>query len=341
MEIVTSIVIQTLLLSLALGVTTLRCWIRTRVEHRRLTMADYLVWGGWLCTLGWVACSTKALYVQVEHPLDEEGRTDTVVYLETVFVACYLFDTGLYFPKASLCSFYWWLIPSGFRRLRVAIQVTSGIIAAAWLASIATDTFIAPNVSDNWSLENQMNSTWNSYNNLTVNWTLNMGTDLLLFCLPFFIINCLKLRRRQKIGLVGVFSLGAITMAISLARFIVYSMDYSIADADGNLWCTAEMSTAVIVVSLPSLKSLVARATPTNTTNRSNTGYMPTGASSGKKGGTYTAHIQGGTVDEDEMELTFLDRKASPTPTGTTGEHEVGKDGVVVTTNVTVTRDVL
>jgi hypothetical protein len=44
----------------------------------------------------------------------------------------------------------------------------------------------------------------------------------------------LKLRKRQKIGLVGIFSLGAITMAISLARFIVYNMDYDVSDADGS-----------------------------------------------------------------------------------------------------------
>ena len=57
---------------------------------------------------------------------------------------------------------------------------------------------------------------------------------LVVFGLPFFIVNCLKLRKRQKIGLVGVFSLGVITMAISLARFIVYNMDYDVADADGS-----------------------------------------------------------------------------------------------------------
>lgn len=37
------------------------------------------------------------------------------------------------------------------------------------------------------------------------------------------------------------------------------------------------------------------------------------------------------------------DRKASPAPTGATDETRVqdGKDGVIVTTNFTVTRDVL
>ena len=57
----------------------------------------------------------------------------------------------------------------------------------------------------------------------------------LVFILPFFIINCLKLRKRQKIALCGVFSLGLITIAISLARFIVYTVtDYSVDDASGS-----------------------------------------------------------------------------------------------------------
>ncbi|CAG5179634.1 uncharacterized protein ALTATR162_LOCUS9384 [Alternaria atra] len=346
MQTVASVVVQALLVGLALAVTILRCWIRLHVEQRRLTIADYLVWGGWICALGWFACSTQALYILVDHPLNEEAITDSVDYLKTVFVSCYFFDTGLYFPKASLVAFYWWLIPRGFKHLRISVYVTAAIIGCAWIASLLADTFIAPSISDNWSIENQLNSTWNSYTDLTINWALNIGTDLMLFCLPFSIINCLKLRRRQKIGLVGVFSLGAITMAISLARFIVYSVDYNVSDAIGNAWCTAEMCTAVVVVSLPSLKPLIVRTTPMHTANRSNTGYLQPGSGkpvSSSRGGTYTARIQGGTVDEEEMELTFLDREASLTPTGTTDETKTqdGKDNVIVTTNVAVTRDVL
>uniref|UniRef100_A0A0D2XNR3 Rhodopsin domain-containing protein n=1 Tax=Fusarium oxysporum (strain Fo5176) TaxID=660025 RepID=A0A0D2XNR3_FUSOF len=55
--------------------------------------------------------------------------------------------------------------------------------------------------------------------------------DLILFCFPFFILKHLTLRTEQKLGLVGVFSLGAITMSVSLARFIIsnaadYQLDY-------------------------------------------------------------------------------------------------------------------
>lgn len=56
-----------------------------------------------------------------------------------------------------------------------------------------------------------------------------------VFILPFFIIGRLKLRRRQKIALCGVFSLGLITIATSLARFIVYTVtDYNVDDASGS-----------------------------------------------------------------------------------------------------------
>jgi hypothetical protein len=138
-----------------------------------LTIADYLVWGGWICALGWFACSTRALYILIDHPLDEETKTDSVVYLkvselycpgqhffweyrltvaspQTVFVSCYFFDTGLYFPKASLVAFYWWLIPQGFRRLRISVYASTAIIACSWVASILTDTLLTPTISDNW-----------------------------------------------------------------------------------------------------------------------------------------------------------------------------------------------
>ena len=75
-------VIQGILLALALGVTILRCWIRLIVERRSLTLPDYLMWGGMVCALGWFACSTKALYILIDHPLDEETRSDSVVYLK-------------------------------------------------------------------------------------------------------------------------------------------------------------------------------------------------------------------------------------------------------------------
>lgn len=56
-----------------------------------------------------------------------------------------------------------------------------------------------------------------------------------VFILPFFMMSSLKLRKRQKIALCGVFSLGMITIIISASRFIVYTVtDYGVDDATGS-----------------------------------------------------------------------------------------------------------
>jgi hypothetical protein len=65
-------------------------------------------------------------------------------------VSGYFFDVGLFFPKASLMAFYWWLVPCGFRRLRIAVYVGTAFIACALVATLLTDTLIAPKISDNW-----------------------------------------------------------------------------------------------------------------------------------------------------------------------------------------------
>jgi hypothetical protein len=97
------------------------------------------------------------------------------------------------------------------------------------------------------------------------------------------------------------------------------------------------MATAVIVASLPGLKNLIMRKeTPTNSSYVRNThGYLQTGSGHPSN---HVAEIRGGEWD-DELELTFLDRKPSPSSMGTDAKDQ--QDGVMVTKNVTVTHHVL
>jgi hypothetical protein len=80
-------VLQTFLVVLSLAITVLRCWIRLRLEHRKLNLPDYFAWGGWFFLLGWFICSTFALHIQLDHPLlpENDYKSDSVPYL----VACY------------------------------------------------------------------------------------------------------------------------------------------------------------------------------------------------------------------------------------------------------------
>lgn len=168
--------------------------------------------------------------------------------------------------------FYWHLIPPGFPLQRMLLYPVTAYIAMAFIAAILTDLLITNPISDNWyvdeprvhiyigsnivsrSIENQMNSIWNSFPNFTAEWGLNISSDLIcmlkcprrcwsradmflhqVFCFPFSILRELKLPRRQMIGIIGVFSLGAITMGVSTARFTAYTVtDFELADEIGS-----------------------------------------------------------------------------------------------------------
>ncbi|KAG9662454.1 hypothetical protein KCU64_g1939, partial [Aureobasidium melanogenum] len=210
------------------------------------------------------------------HPLVDATYTDSVVYLKAVFASCFFFDIGLFMPKASITAFYWWLIPKMFKNLRVLLLIVTIYLGFAATTSFFVDLLICSPIHYNWSLDydEQGRSIWNSYRDFWIEWMLNFSTDVFLFCIPFFIIKSLKLRQRQKFGLIGVFSLGLITMAISFARFMIYTVsDYDLGDNDGAVMCTAEMCTSLIVASLPGLKVLITRGIKNASSTGSSSGY--------------------------------------------------------------------
>ncbi|KAF4946978.1 hypothetical protein FSARC_14072 [Fusarium sarcochroum] len=257
-----SIAIQALLLVLALVVLILRCWARILLKQSLLNLSDLFAWLGWLFTLGWFICSTLALRILIDTPaVGTELTVNSVAYLKIVFAAQFLFDIGIYFSKISITLFYWTLIPRVMGPLRQILLAISVYLGCTLIATILTDTLITRPISNNWSIENQLESVWNSYAAFCVQWALNFSTDLLVFIYPFFLLKHLSLRKEQTLGLIGVFSLGAITLIVSLTRFIAYNAtDFELEDEIGNILSTAEMSTAVIVVCLPGLRRFLGRS---------------------------------------------------------------------------------
>ncbi|KAI5238919.1 hypothetical protein E4T43_07098 [Aureobasidium subglaciale] len=217
-----------------------------------------------------------ALNAARTYPLVDATYTDSTTYLKAVYASCFFFDVGLFMPKASITAFYWWLIPNVFRNMRFLLWITTIYIFLAAIAAVLVDILLCVPVHYNWSLnyDEQGQSIWNSWTDFWVNWTLNFSADVILFFIPFFIIKSLKLRQRQKFGLIAVFSLGLITMAISFGRFMIYTVsNYDLGDNDGAVMCTAEMCTSLIVASLPGLKVLITRTVANHSSSRSTSGY--------------------------------------------------------------------
>ncbi|KAK7943371.1 uncharacterized protein PG986_012484 [Apiospora aurea] len=98
----------------------------------------------------------------------------------------YLFDAGLYLPKLSMVAIYYHLIPMHFHGLRRALHFTGFFVGSSFFITFFSDTF---------------------------------------WCGPHPSVQCLtSLSGREKAGLVGIFTLGAVTIGVSSGRFATMMM---------------------------------------------------------------------------------------------------------------------
>ncbi|KAI3532204.1 archaeal flagellin N-terminal-like domain-containing protein [Colletotrichum filicis] len=86
---------------------------------------------------------------------------------------------------------------------------------------------------------------------------MNFVTDVLIFTIPFPLLFGLQLSGRYIIGLAATFSTGIITIGASIGRFATVEA----INAWTNVYVLSmtEIAAAIIVVSLPALKSLLHR----------------------------------------------------------------------------------
>ncbi|KAE8352562.1 hypothetical protein BDV28DRAFT_148912 [Aspergillus coremiiformis] len=96
-----------------------------------------------------------------------------------------------------------------------------------------------------------------------VNTSFNILTDLIFATLPIPIVWNLHMKRRVRIYLIGVFSLGYITVSLGIVKS-VYQLSYAEnSDEYFNdsvvFWALVQFNTGILTASIPSLKPLVTR----------------------------------------------------------------------------------
>ncbi|KAF4966332.1 hypothetical protein FSARC_5960 [Fusarium sarcochroum] len=113
----------------------------------------------------------------------------------------------------------------------------------------------------------------------------NIATDLIIILLPIPAITRLKLPRRQKWYLFGVFALGTFTVVISFIRiaFLNDSTDFTWVQVKSTLWSMVEITSAIICACLPTLRPFVRHYFPglDSTLNHSSGGMILSNAESG------------------------------------------------------------
>ena len=92
----------------------------------------------------------------------------------------------------------------------------------------------------------------------------NITTDTIIFCLPLPVLKNINLQRTQKLIVMGIFSLGFFTVAISLIRikYLHQFADLTWHNIGSACWSVGEIASAVTCLCLPTLRPLLGRLRP-------------------------------------------------------------------------------
>ncbi|KAI4713146.1 hypothetical protein J4E89_002125 [Alternaria sp. Ai002NY15] len=249
-----------------------------------------------------------------------EASTARVIALKKVqFAGNAFYDTGIYWPKLAILALYYRLIPPTMPWLRKALYAVTLFTGSAMVSTFFLDTFwCGRQVSSNWSPDEAACNTFSSKEVFRIDWSLNITSDVFIFALPFPLLRSLQLRRRQIWGLVATFSLGIVTIAMSVLRFATIEVIYAWTNV--YVLSMTEMAVAIMVVSLPSMRSFLRRGSLFSSNKKSHSsgsrtyGHQTPASGSHNflrpsRRGKHTARVH---TDEDsgsEVELNTMSRK--------------------------------
>lgn len=120
--------------------------------------------------------------------------------------------------------------------------------------------------------------------NVVYSTSVDIATDLMIMGLPIAALPSLQLDLRKKIALGFVFGLGVIIICVAIVRMTQVVVGDQVDLVGLAIWGAVETATALIVGSLPPLKSIIARGVRKYQTSRG------AGKSSSNTNGRYGEH---------------------------------------------------
>ncbi|THV54438.1 hypothetical protein BGAL_0026g00090 [Botrytis galanthina] len=243
-------------------------------NFRRLFLDDFFVVLGWsmifATTIIWhfaahdMFMSTAVASGQIS-PLDDPTYiSDTEYYLRSSVAVIVLFYSSLVAIKMSFLIF--------FRRLTEGVDNKAqtiqwwtifGIVIAVWLTCLGTIEYqclAQPLMVIQSSGCIEQHSVNFQRATLIANCVLDVLSDILIITIPIAILWNVRIRRRQKLALAGLFSLTMITMTFAIVRVAVVSTASRLPDISWlYLWSAIEPPIAVIISCLASFRGLFAK----------------------------------------------------------------------------------
>ncbi|MCJ1309040.1 hypothetical protein MMC25_002695 [Agyrium rufum] len=257
-------VISTAFTAIAAFFVFLRIWTRLGIVRNT-------GWDDWVicASLGFSAALTYLIWAQVRHGMGHHFNTladgEFEQMLKPFWASIIVYNLALTATKLSILLQYLRVFPSlGMRR---AIFVSMGIIIVYGTWTFFASVFTCVPVAAFWDKSIEGARCFNTMAYWFSNAALNIVTDIIILTLPIPALRSLRLPRKQKYGLIGIFGVGFIIVVTSILRLhalyhISISTDITFDNPPAATWSSVEANIGIICSSLPTLKALLSKIFP-------------------------------------------------------------------------------
>ncbi|KAH9887486.1 hypothetical protein F4778DRAFT_429298 [Xylariomycetidae sp. FL2044] len=341
--------------ALLMSITTL--FVASRVYCRFFLIKqagpdDYMV----LVALALVYCTgiTQCVHVRDglgRHIWDLTGPQQIINYFRTFYISIVFYNAGLLFVKMTFLLQYYRVF--AVNKLRV-VAIAAIVVIGCWSTSqVLVGIFICTPIAGFWDTTIPAKCIPN-FPQFYINAGGNIITDVFIFFLPLPVLRSLNLPKTQRLFLIGIFSLGFFTCAISVIRikYLKQGDDPSYENVEASIWSITELCSGVICSCMPTLRPIAVEWVPRLRTKLQKSGYgykkqsgskgtsdtndVELGNNLGTKGSKRTPHWGGMGSKDDLYQSTdsALDGRESTAPSART--EESGRVGSTSTQGDTI-----
>ncbi|KAM7206090.1 hypothetical protein V8F20_002872 [Naviculisporaceae sp. PSN 640] len=253
----------TFCLVVATIMVSLRIWTR-KVIIDKMGADDWVAIIALIITWGeGISIGVETKYGLGKHIFAVQPPSLIPTYWKTFWVTLLLYHAGLCAAKLTFLLQYYRIFAIALPRMRM-ILIAAIIIVGAWsFAQVLIALLICRPIQGLWDKTIEADCMPNAPQ-IYVNAGGNIITDVAIFLLPLPAIRHLTLQKRQKLVLLGIFSLGFFTVAISIIRikFLEIGGDVTWQHVESSGWSIGELACAITCASLPTLRPFIAKYFP-------------------------------------------------------------------------------
>ncbi|KAI1503076.1 hypothetical protein F5X99DRAFT_426419 [Biscogniauxia marginata] len=207
--------------------------------------------------------------------IGQVGADDYLVLIAwSFYVSIVLYNSGLMFAKLTFLAQYYRVLT--IKKMQTVLIIAMIVIGLWGLSQVLLAIFLCNPIAGFWDTSLNAKCIPTPFE-WYINATGNIVTDIIIFILPMPVLGHLNLPKAQRVLLIGIFSLGFFTCAISAIRikYLKQGSDFTYENIGGSSWSITELCSGVTCACLPTLRPIASKWVPalSSKLHKSSRGY--------------------------------------------------------------------